>query len=101
MRQWRLAHGLTLKEMAAAINERVGFKFTSQPNLSRVEVGEREYRQDLLEAYADVLNCTPGMLLSRPPRVDPEAIWRSINEEMQELADLTLRQRDRDSKNSK
>jgi len=78
MRQWRLAHGLTLKEMAKRINERIGDKITSQPNLSRIENGEREYRQDLLEAYAGVLgNCTPADLLSRAPD-DPEDLFNDI-----------------------
>ena len=74
MKQWRQAYGLMLKEMATAINDRRGYKMTTVATLSRVENGELEYRQDMLEAYAEVLGITPADLLARVPR-DPEVVW--------------------------
>lgn len=49
--------------------------------LSRVERGELEYKQSLVEAYCDVLGCTPGDLLSRAPR-DPAEVYRSLIAEL-------------------
>jgi len=90
MRHWREAHGLTLAQMAARISalpHRAGVWAISY--LSRVERGEIEYKQSIVEAYCDVLGCTPGDLLSRAPR-DPAEVYRSLIAELPGLgAELT------------
>lgn len=77
MKAWREAHGWTLKQMATAINVKRGYQMATVPSLSRIENGERQYTQDLLEAYAEVLGITPADLLSYAPR-DPEAVWADL-----------------------
>ena len=77
MRAWRESHGLTLERMAGAINELRGWKITGA-YLQRIEVGRLQYKQDMLEAYADVLSCTPADLLSRQPR-DPDEVWAELS----------------------
>jgi transcriptional regulator with XRE-family HTH domain len=76
MRAWREARGISLDEMT----RRIGL---SKPSLSRIENGKTPYYQDVLEAYAEVLDCTPGDLLTRKP-TDPEelwAVWDTLREE--------------------
>jgi transcriptional regulator with XRE-family HTH domain len=77
MRQWRQSHGLTLVEMVARIETLRGEKLATKAQLSRVETGGRQYTQDLLEAYAEILECTPQDLLSRIPR-DPIEVLRTL-----------------------
>jgi transcriptional regulator with XRE-family HTH domain len=76
MRQWRQTYGVTLVEMVALL-ELCDKKLATKSQLSRVETGEREYTQDLLEAYAEILGCTPADLLSRPPK-DPLEVFQSL-----------------------
>jgi len=82
MRQWRMSHDLTLMEMVATLEHQCGYKITVGA-LSRVENGQRQYTQDLLEAYSAVLGCTPGAILSRTPE-DPDDFYRSIVKSMKE-----------------
>lgn len=77
MRAWRESHGLTLEQMAAAVNELRRWKITGA-YLQRIEVGRLQYKQDILEAYADVLSCAPADLLSRKPR-DPDEVWAELS----------------------
>jgi transcriptional regulator with XRE-family HTH domain len=67
IRQWRKARDLSQAKLA----ERIGI---SVPQLSRIETGEQEYRQDLLELIAEALRCEPADLLMRDPS-KPEGIW--------------------------
>jgi XRE family aerobic/anaerobic benzoate catabolism transcriptional regulator len=67
MREWRSARNLTLEQLA----ERVGVTF---PYLSRIERGERQYNQRLLEDIALALNTTPAAILAQDP-ADAEGIW--------------------------
>ena len=46
----------------------------SAGQLSRIERGEQPYTQDLLEALATVLACTPADLIMRDP-TDKDAAW--------------------------
>ena len=83
LRAWRQSRGLTLRELAAAVNKLRGAQIVTAAQLSRVETGEREYRQDLLEAIAEALTeqggsvVLPGDLISREP-FDPLAIEEEI-----------------------
>jgi transcriptional regulator with XRE-family HTH domain len=77
MRAWRQSYGLTLAQMAEAITRLRGRMGATKPTLSRIENGEREYRQDILEAYAEIIGCTPGDLLSRAP-TDPDGVWQAL-----------------------
>jgi transcriptional regulator with XRE-family HTH domain len=65
MRAWRVSRGLSLGDMAKLIP-------LHKSNLSRMESGKREYHRDILEAYARVIGCQPGDLISRPPGVAEE-----------------------------
>jgi transcriptional regulator with XRE-family HTH domain len=78
MRQWRKAAGLTIREMADKMNELRGYEVINQPHLSRIETGSREYRQDILEAFAEVVGCTPADLLGRQPTIDADAYYKAL-----------------------
>jgi transcriptional regulator with XRE-family HTH domain len=88
MREWRLSIGLNLIEMSAEITRRRG-QMATPAQLSRVENGTREYRQDLLEAYAEVIGCTPGDLLSRVPVFDPAEVLQNLRSTAQEILRVT------------
>lgn len=53
----------------------------SPAHMSRVETGLRQYTQEILEAYAEILGCTPADLISRPPR-DPARAYRELIAEL-------------------
>jgi transcriptional regulator with XRE-family HTH domain len=72
MREWRLSRGLSLSQMGALIH-------LGKATLSRVEVGKTPYYQDILEAYARVIGCTPADLISRPPG-EADELWRVLGE---------------------
>jgi DNA-binding Xre family transcriptional regulator len=67
IRAWRKHRDLTLEQLA----ENIGI---THGHLSKIERGERPYKQHVLEAIARELHCTPADLLSRDPK-DPEGIW--------------------------
>lgn len=67
LKQWRQHRGLTQDRLA----ERIG---TSKGYISDLERGVRRYNQDLLEALADALTCSPADLLMRDPS-QKDAIW--------------------------
>ena len=67
LRHWREHRGLSQDQVADAIG-------ISKASVSRVENGITPYTQDVLEAYARVLDCTVADLVSRPPS-DPEGLW--------------------------
>lgn len=81
IRQWRKHRGYTLLQLA----ERSGL---SEPFLSLVERGERQYTQDLLEILATVLQCAPADLLVRDPS-DPQGIW-SVWDQLQPVQQRQL-----------
>jgi transcriptional regulator with XRE-family HTH domain len=66
IRQWRQHRGLTLRQLAERLE-------TSAASISRLEVGEQPYSQEVLEAIADALNCEPQDLISRKPGT--ETMW--------------------------
>lgn len=65
LRAWREARGLSLAEMG----RRIG---SHKSPLSRMETGKIPYHRDILIAYARVLGCQPGDLISRPPGLADE-----------------------------
>jgi transcriptional regulator with XRE-family HTH domain len=73
LREWRKHRGYTQDRLA----EMVGL---SKPYISQLERGERQYTQDLLEAFALALGCDVPDLISRDPS-DPEGLW-SIYEQL-------------------
>lgn len=67
IREWRVHRNLTQEQLADRIH-------MSNTNLSRIERGETDYTQGLLEAIAEALGTQPASLLMRNP-AEPDAIW--------------------------
>lgn len=74
IRAWREAardgQGFTLDDMVGRLAE-LGVTITGA-SLSRIERGIQPYSQDILEAIAATLDCSPADLLENDPRI-PEA----------------------------
>lgn len=66
IREWRKHRGYTLERFSDALETMLGMEL-SYSQLSRIERGDQAYNQDLLEAFAKVLQCQPNHLL----RIDP------------------------------
>ena len=73
IRQWRKFRKLTLQQLAAKTG-------TDHGNLSRIERGQKPYKQQLLEDIAKALDTTPAALLERDPHKQEEisSIWQTI-----------------------
>lgn len=67
LRAWRKHRGYTQDQLA----ERTGI---SKGYISQLEIGTRQYTQELLELFAEHLNCAPADLIIRDPE-DAEGIW--------------------------
>jgi transcriptional regulator with XRE-family HTH domain len=67
LKQWRKHRSYTQERLA----EMVGL---SKPYLSQLERGDRQYTQELLERFAEALQCEPADLIIRDPS-DPDGIW--------------------------
>ena len=67
--EWRNASGMTLE----ALGEEIG---RSHATVSRIENQKQPYSQEILEAIAEVYECTPADLLSGPPP-DPKKLQRA------------------------
>lgn len=67
IREWRKHRLLTQEQLAERIS-------ASTANLSRVESGQQNYTQGMLEAIAEALQTDAASLLMRNPASD-EAIW--------------------------
>ena len=67
IKQWRLHRGLT----QAQLGSRVGI---SEPHLSLIENGHRQYTQQFLEALSEALMTDPASLLMRDPSQE-DAMW--------------------------
>jgi transcriptional regulator with XRE-family HTH domain len=72
IKQWRKHRNLTQVQLIDRLDT-LGVDI-SEGQLSRIENGRQEYRQDQLEAVAAALNCTPADLIIRDP-TDPDGIW--------------------------
>lgn len=73
VREWRKYRGLTQERLA----ERTPF---STGAISQLETGRTKYTQDMLEALAEALQCTPADLLMRDPSRNG-AVW-SIEDQL-------------------
>lgn len=67
LKAWRKHRGYNQERMAEMSELSLGY-------YNEVETGKRRYNQDLLEKFAEVLQCDPADLITRDPN-DPEAIW--------------------------
>lgn len=59
--------GRTLEQVAAELH-------MSQPQLGRIERGEQQYNQDLLEALAEIYGCEPDELIWRDPSKEGQVV---------------------------
>jgi hypothetical protein len=104
IRLWREWRGKTLEETAAGISDYLhaqGIKKGYTHNsLGRLERGEFQYKQQILEAIAFVLEVDEGWLLSRDPPAPGEPIptWvnlerapEPVREEIEEHARIVLK----------
>lgn len=67
LREWREHRGMTLEQVAEALNVTAGA-------LSQAELGKTNYTRPMLEFLADLYRCEPGDLLMRDP-TDSDAPW--------------------------
>lgn len=67
VREWRKFRGLTQERLA----ERTPFTTGA---ISQLETGRTKYTQDMIEALAAALDCTPGDLLSKDPFKQGEVV---------------------------
>jgi transcriptional regulator with XRE-family HTH domain len=66
IREWRIARGMSLEELADAVGKHLTGGFT-HASLSRIERQLQPYSQPVLEAIAFELNTNVASLLSRAP----------------------------------
>lgn len=67
LKEWRKHRGYTQERLA----EMTGL---STPYVSQLEKGRRQYTQELLELFAEALQCAPADLIMRDP-TDPDGLW--------------------------
>lgn len=68
LREWRkMKPGRTIEVVAEHLH-------ISRTQLGRIEKGQQPYNQELLEALADLYDCSVADLLIRDPS-DPEGMW--------------------------
>lgn len=77
VREWRKFRGLTQERLA----ERTPFTTGA---ISQLETGRTKYTQDMLEALAEALQCTPADLLMRDP-LREGAVW-SIEDQLKSVS---------------
>ena len=80
IREWRKHRGLSLRRLAARLENPDGSPVISYSSLSRIEKGLQPYGQEVLEALADALGTDPGSLIMRDPTRDAPifSIWDHI-----------------------
>ena len=86
VREWRKFRGLTQERLA----ERTPFTYGA---ISQLETGRTKYTQDMLEALAVALNCTPGDILNVNPFKEGEVVdlMRLINDRNRDQAIRVLK----------
>lgn len=67
LKQWRKHRGYTQERLAEMLDMSPGY-------LADLENSKRRYNQDILEALAEALTCSPADLLMRDPSRD-QGIW--------------------------
>lgn len=74
IREWRRhRHIGSLEKLVERLQAELEYEI-SVSQLSRIESGNQGYSQDILEALATVLRCSPADLIIRDP-TKQEAIW--------------------------
>jgi transcriptional regulator with XRE-family HTH domain len=95
--EWRKHRGLSLERLAQRLeSEPGGEPIISRSSLNRIERGEQDYTQEVLQALAIALDCEPTDLLIVNPLVDGVVIdllsvLRSLPEEKIEMATRMLK----------
>lgn len=86
VKEWRKFRGLTQERLA----ERTPF---TPGAISQLETGRTRYTQEMLEALAEALNCSPGDLLSVNPTKEGEVVdlMRLINDRNRDQAIRVLK----------
>lgn len=86
IKEWRKFRGLTQERLA----ERTPFTHGA---ISQVETGRTSYTQEMLEALAVALDCTPGDLLNVNPFKEGDVVdlMRLINDKNRDQAIRVLR----------
>lgn len=64
IREWRKRRGYSLRKLAEMTN-------TSNPQIYKLETGERRLSLHWMQRLADALGCTPADLLPAPPTDSP------------------------------
>lgn len=89
LREWRHHRNKTQEQLAQAVG-------ITKVHVSNVERGERQYTQELLEAFAGYLECEPWQILNVDPTA-PGAVWsiweavRGMTPAQQEQAAAVIR----------
>ncbi len=81
IRQWRQSKPrLSLRALADRLTNPDGSTIISYASLSRIERGEQEYTQPILEGIADAIGTDPGSLIMRDPSQEKPlwSIWDQI-----------------------
>lgn len=74
MVEWRRFRDKTQEQVANAVG-------VSKVHVSNIERGQRQYTQELLEVFAEYLDCEPWQILNvDPTKPGPWSIWESIND---------------------
>ena len=74
IKEWRLNSGLSLRKLAARLEESPGEELISFASLARIEKGQQPYSQPILEALAIAFDIQPYMLLEMNPDADGDVI---------------------------
>jgi len=88
IRAWRASKGLSLRRLANRLINDDGSQIISYASLSRIEKGEQEYTQSVLEGIAAALGTDAGSLIMRNPTQDKAlySIWDQIPATKREAA---------------
>lgn len=82
IKAWRKSKGLSLRRPADRLLNTENTPIISYASLSRIEKGEQDYTQPVLEGIAIALGTDPGSLLMRDPTQEKAlySIWDQIPE---------------------
>lgn len=75
IREWRMKRGLSLRRLADRLErDPGGAPVISHASLGRIEKGEQPYSQPILEALAEALGVSVGMLLEVHPDREADVV---------------------------
>jgi transcriptional regulator with XRE-family HTH domain len=86
LREWRKHAGFKLHQAAAELG------YEDHTQLSKIERGVSPYNQDIIEAAAQLYDCTAVDILARSPKEQPDlfTMWPRLTEEQKAYAAATL-----------